>query len=467
MRWQRVALCLGASMLLAASVPAAPEDEWNIHVSTDWGFSMMEDMLGNAPVRARDFQLYGEALGLDAQQAALAGELYVEYAAELRNMSTLMTEKRADMQAQSQASQDWQLMQASFTKASAEQGERERELTEQLFADLRLVITPEQEKGWAQVERTRRRRETLAQFSIYPRERIDLVAIVQGMEMPESFRTSLGAALEAYEQELDAALVARNGKCKVAARQADEVNDLQTKAWSPAPDADPQSMMDAQQRVQAMSSELIPVALDLREASARVRDVNDRHAEALAARFPQKLRETFQSQIAKVAGKSENAVPFSDFSRAKMAMQTLEQLEAMKPMMEMQAQMFADSDMAAEMQPYLDRLKTVPPLSQAQRDELAHIRADLEAELDAAQRRHGGTSDSNEDELNSFTIRLDRVSIAMSRIDGQDDGMSMWGGAQDAKQIEQLKEQAEINQRAIDRIRALLTIEQRSVIAQF
>ena len=402
----------------------------------------------------------------DPDQFDLANELYANYAAELRNMATRMMEKRADMQAASQASQDWQNVQEAFSKASLEQDEHERELTSQLFADLRLIITPEQETAWADIERTRRRRETLARFSIYPRERIDLIAVVQGLDMPESFRASLADALHTYEQELDIALTARNTKGAAAARQAKEVADLQMKAWTPARDQDPQAVMDAQERVQQMSQELIPVALDLRDASARVRDVNDRHIRELANRFPQKIRDTFEAQVAKVAGKSENNVPFSDFSRAKMAIQTLEQLESMKPMMEMQAQMFGESDMAAEMQPYLDRLKTVPPLSQTQRDQLAQIKTDLDAELESAQRRHGGSS-ASQDEPTSFNIRLDGAMMSLARNDSDNSSMNMWGGSQDAKQIEQLKERADINQRAIDRIRAILSIEQRSVIAQF
>ncbi len=458
-------VCACAIVLPSGGVLAASE-EWDVNVSPDWGYGY-QDIFGTVPISARDFQVYGETLNLTGDQAELAGELYADFAEEMRNISTLTIEKRTDMQALAQASEDWQEFQKATSNMSRDQNEKTRDMTAHLFADLQLIITPEQESTWASVERTRRRRETLARFSVYPRERIDLVAIVQGIEMPESFRKSLIPTLDEYEYELDVALTARNTKASAAVEKTTEINTLQMTAWSRTTDPDPQAIMAAQSRIEELQQEIIPVALGLRDASARVRDVNDRYTRELASRFPTKLKQRLEEQTAKIAGKDQNAVPFSDFSRAKIAIQTLEQLEAMKPMMEMQAQMFGDSDMAAEMKPYLDRLKTVQPLSEDQRDQLALIKTDIEAELLAAQRRHGRPS-APADEPASYTFKLDGAVIQLTRRGEEQDNMNMLGQQEPSRaDKKQAKDLAKINQNAIDRIRAILTIEQRSVIAQF
>jgi Spy/CpxP family protein refolding chaperone len=84
-----------------------------------------------------------------------------------------------------------------------------KKLDTQLMADLQAVLTPEQAKGWGDVERTIRRGQSLRR-GIAAGERTDLHAIVREMELPAESTRALAPVMEQYSLDLDRELLARD-----------------------------------------------------------------------------------------------------------------------------------------------------------------------------------------------------------------------------------------------------------------
>lgn len=82
----------------------------------------------------------------------------------------------------------------------------------QFIADLKSLLTKEQEPLWPRIERLRRRESPAPgmSFSSVAGERVDLIKLVDQLKLPEAQQTGLAQLLEQYEQELDAAIVSRN-----------------------------------------------------------------------------------------------------------------------------------------------------------------------------------------------------------------------------------------------------------------
>ncbi len=215
---------------------------------------------GEAPISKKSLERYAEVLGLDATQKEDAAALYEGYAAQHRTASEAMRRGMREASSEFSDSQDFQEFQKLMKKtmdAYRLEGER---LEKEFFGDLRQVISSEQDERWDRIERLRRREKGL-RFGSLSGERIDLTDVLRGMKVDASKVEGLDDALLQYEIDLDRALVER-AKVMEAMAAGDQGEGIISIP-------DPAVM---QERMEKM-----------REAGAKIRDVNERHTRVIQA----------------------------------------------------------------------------------------------------------------------------------------------------------------------------------------
>jgi len=88
---------------------------------------------------------------------------------------------------------------------------RIRELETSFLEDIRTtVLTEDQEDQWDRYTRDQRRRASLSTAARLPGEGVDLIEIVDDLELTDEEQANVAKTLEAYANELDSALIARN-----------------------------------------------------------------------------------------------------------------------------------------------------------------------------------------------------------------------------------------------------------------
>lgn len=153
---------------------------------------------------------YADILELDADQREIAQMMLEEYIDGVQSATDAMREAAQQARQEFEETRD----RSAFADLR-EMGERTRETVEtlenQLMADLRTMLTPEQAEAWPKVERAHRRATTLPR-GLMSGERVDLFEIVEGLELEGEPAAEARTVLSDYELALDRALIARNEK---------------------------------------------------------------------------------------------------------------------------------------------------------------------------------------------------------------------------------------------------------------
>jgi hypothetical protein len=176
------------------------------------------------PVTAAELERYNARLGLTVEQQVFASELFTEYRDRLLAINA---EEEAGWMALAEQENEWRDLDAALgsdqmlehfaaVQLVREEATAKREaITEEFFADYRLVLTAEQLEEWPSIERMRRRDRELAPGT-FPGEDIDLIALCAEMELDfdpervsEGGEGMLAEVFGRYELEIDRLLVAR------------------------------------------------------------------------------------------------------------------------------------------------------------------------------------------------------------------------------------------------------------------
>lgn len=163
--------------------------------------------------------------GLDAEQEVALFDLLDGYYADEQAREEAL-EDAIDAGENIENDDDWG---AAEERIDALEAEGERAAAERValfYEDARLLLSPEQNERWALWERARRRLDLLPHRA-YSGDGVDLTRIAR--ELDVSGR--LGEALEAYEVELDAALI-RRYEARRHARERIEREESPDLAWS-------------------------------------------------------------------------------------------------------------------------------------------------------------------------------------------------------------------------------------------
>jgi hypothetical protein len=229
----------------------------------------------------------------------------------------------------------------------------------------------------------------------------------------------------------------------------------------------PDEIMKLQEDIQSKQTDAVRAALDLLPICARVRDLNMRFADELEAALPAAQARELREQVDDAIRSADGGGMFSmmNWSRARMMFNMLEDLESTLDMYKQSMQQFDDG--SGRMTRMLEMMGNAEPLSEDQRRRIERIRDDWEAETERHDRKHNPRlAEMQRSQLN---FRLPGGTLTLMSADAQGGGfmggMAAMGGGGDNEEAQ--REKFDIDQRAIDRVREVLTMGQRALIAQF
>jgi Spy/CpxP family protein refolding chaperone len=220
---------------------------------------------------------YGEMLGLSAEQREAAKALVEGAQSELRAQQDAMQEEFRRMREGGPAGP------GGGGPGGRMEGIRERmdklradrsKIDATLMADLKSLLTPEQEAKWPAVERAKRR-EVVSRRGMISGERVDLVELTRRAAWPEEVKAKVAPQVEQYELDLDRLLVQREGA------NEDGLRGIRDKMR--------EGDMEGAQRLMNEG----------RQASQRIRDLNLRAARELAGVLPEDQRAAFELEVKK------------------------------------------------------------------------------------------------------------------------------------------------------------------------
>lgn len=245
------ALCsLALALLLAVPAHAQPRRDRG-------GFGDV----ASPQIDSQEIEKYRDLLGLSDDQLETARELHAAYMAELDKLATRAREITEAARTEFRETRDftvWRDLRGVIEKIS----EQRDALTQSTLDDLRLVLTPEQDAQWSNLEQFRRRRHELVEGATLSGEGVDLLAIVDLEELTDDSRAPVQALLDQYASELDRAIIERQKAVKKM-RDAEAADD--------AGDADLPEEQEQQLRD------------DIRDRAAAIRDLNRRYVRLVAA----------------------------------------------------------------------------------------------------------------------------------------------------------------------------------------
>lgn len=165
--------------------------------------------MGQPDVDSTQVDTIGEMLGFSEDQTDFAAELLQGYMAEV---TTLGDDVRAIMDGARQEFREtrdpsvWQDLMSAMEPIQ----ERKDEMTERFLEDLRLILEPEQDERWPEVERYHRRYASFSQNGLLSGETVDVIEAVRDLELPEGQMATITPILDQYALELDRALIQRD-----------------------------------------------------------------------------------------------------------------------------------------------------------------------------------------------------------------------------------------------------------------
>jgi len=204
---------------------------------------------------ARHLPLFVDSLQLDEAQETIVGMILEEHESAVRNAEQAFREEMEAMREEGGRGFDRE----RFATLREETAAQRRRLEAKVENDLKAVLRDDQRQRWPLLERELRRVRSLPQGQLAG-ESVDLHVVVEEAGLDPEENPGLDQALEAYATELDAALKARD---KLT---GDSFAEAMREAFG---DGGPEEILDMLQK-QA-------------DARVRVRDVNERHMDIIAA----------------------------------------------------------------------------------------------------------------------------------------------------------------------------------------
>lgn len=226
--WRRLWSGLAVALAMAVGLAGAHARQYEV-------LAKAEQTARRSYFSGRDLRDLMEILGLSEGQRAAAQELVQAYQASCRELNEACEEL-------------WNRLDESGVQSGWDDGEEEAyeelrhvfavtslELHRGVLADLRSLLSKEQEPRWERFERAHRRRSTLGWGSSSPAGGSDLIELVRGLDAALLAQPGVADLLGTYETELDRELVARNSKIeKLMLMKQESVAELDGPAPDPA-----------------------------------------------------------------------------------------------------------------------------------------------------------------------------------------------------------------------------------------
>jgi hypothetical protein len=212
-------------------------------------------------IDSQEIEKYKDMLGLSEDQLDAARELHQAYIAELAKLNDRareVTEAARNEFRETRNATVWRDLRGVIEKFS----DQRDALTESTLDDLRLLLSPEQDARWINVEQFRRRRHDLTQGATLSGEAVDLIAITDEAALPPESVGAVRSLLAQYAPELDRAIVERD-RVRARLRDAERAED----------DGGP-DLSDAEE------TEFFQ---DIKAKSAAIRDLNRKYVRQIVA----------------------------------------------------------------------------------------------------------------------------------------------------------------------------------------
>lgn len=495
-----VVACVGLTYPGGAAV-AADADDYTFE-GAGFAFGSMARGDNDPPVTLTQLKIYSDVLQLDADQELLARDLWELMVDDHRRLWTKTREQLADLRAEQASTSgggDGAFM-VMLTSQSTDESkaidaafERGKEALEaEFFEELRLVLTPDQESRQGALEQARRRQTTLATWATFDEERADLVELVRGLSI-EQMSSELTATLEEYASVLDGVLVNRNRLCEQLGELADEhaagraemLGGFSQLEGGEDQQAMMQRMMSARAKMEEVGAEGVRVALSTRSAAARVRDINVQYAqeieEALGGEGTD-LADRFRVAFGRLSDPQREEGPRGMFgSRAELALNEVLAIGARTRIRAIQQQAEEAGVAIAEggIVSLFGSRTEAEALSEDQEERVRALQSRYETRRAAIQRLWADELRSDEDAVLRIGSSSGQVRLNRKSEDGESGGtefrfvVSTGSGGTASFGEDQgppegyLKDIASLEQSVIDELRSILTIDQRSVIANF
>jgi Spy/CpxP family protein refolding chaperone len=281
-----VALAVVAGSMLTASALAQPGGGGGDRGRGGPGGGMMMmgggmggGMMGgfDPPVTSAQLNKYATQLKFTDDQKEAAKALFDGYFAAFQSKADAARKKMDDVREQFRETRDPSVW--TSVGESMQEFRKQRTQAEKAFmADLKSLLTPEQESTWPKIERERRR-DTTMRMGFMSGERMDVVAMVDRMKLSPEQMAIVTPILDAYEQELDPALAKRNDLMENAMGQGMQMF---------------RRMMD---NGGAPDDEMTKMFEEGRKNAMRVRDINRRYASQVEAALPADVASKFRDEV--------------------------------------------------------------------------------------------------------------------------------------------------------------------------
>lgn len=277
-RWNRAVLGVVVAAVVASGAAGQPPER-GVRGGFGPGAGLM-GLAGTPQVPSESVERYARLLKLTPEQRAIVDRAYEAYEHQLRSEREAMQEamRQAFMEAREGGERGAGL--EEMTENFREMRDRAAQLEREFFDEIKRQLTAEQRALWPKVERARRRERASGGMMIASGERVDLVAVIDGMRLSPAAREAVTPILEQYEEDLDRELAARE---RVNEEVAEAMTGLRGLAGG--------GQMDG---ARAQLAELMEKA---RMAGARVADVNRRYTARVQGALPEDKRPAFLQAV--------------------------------------------------------------------------------------------------------------------------------------------------------------------------
>lgn len=239
------------------------------------GFGQFGQDMFTPGVDSRELERYREFLDLSAEQQDTVRALFEGYNEEFRSAAAGARQAMDATREKARESGDRSGFQEM--RGLTQDFRRKRDDMEKaFFSDVQAVLSPDQQARWPKVERVRRRERTVPR-GLMSGERVDVIQIVEGQRLAPETSGAVSPILEAYEADLDRALIERNKAYEEGFARMGEIFG----------GGDPEAARAEAQRLMDSA----------RQASVRVRDVNRKYARQVQAVLPEAAQWEFERAV--------------------------------------------------------------------------------------------------------------------------------------------------------------------------
>lgn len=253
-------LMLAGAVLMTSVQPAAAQFGQAVAIS-----ELMKPEFLN-----RDMIIFVEGLELDSEQQVIVESMFESYRDEFDAGINELRASFEEMRTQLNPDDPQRVLKMVF--APFDDWRDKRDVIRQRFIDnVKLVLNDRQLAMWDDFQKRLRREKSLDR-GVLSGEQLNLFHVLQDMAIDERTRLSIEPVLNAYANELDAALRRRN----------EAINDIQGEMLQAMQEQDSNRMLD-----------VLGHQIDLRLA---VRNVNDRYIEAVANALPDHFADEFRER---------------------------------------------------------------------------------------------------------------------------------------------------------------------------